>query len=208
MTDKELWKPAKGYEGIYEISSFGHIRSMSRIDPGGYHRTGKMMKPYAQKTGYLNIKLCDANGVRHGELIHRLVAKAFVDNPNGLPDINHKDENNQNNHANNLEWCTKAYNLAYGHHREKQSASLKKNKKVIAQLRKQAIGQRKPVIQESLTGEFIAGWPSVLEASRHGYCKASISDCCKGKQRTHAGFVWRYGVARSVEDAIKIIEGD
>ena len=117
----EEWKAIKGYEGLYEVSNFGRIKSLSRIVTlegrwGKYSRT-KGERIMAQmldgQKHYLMVSLCK-NGTVKRYLVHRLVAQAFVENPYNLPEVNHKDENKTNNHFENLEWCTHQYNSIYG----------------------------------------------------------------------------------------------
>ena len=108
----EVWKDISGFEGRYQVSSIGRIRSYARAR----YSEPKILKQFYDSDGYCCVNLCDAkNGIK-GKLtkIHRLVAKAFIDNPNKLPEINHKDENKRNNRVENLEWCTTQYNLTYG----------------------------------------------------------------------------------------------
>lgn len=104
----EEWRPAPGYEQDYDISSYGRVRS---------HRRGrvKILKPIMEAwNGYLMVSLFDMSGTAHKVKIHRLVAEAYLPNPAKLPSINHKDEDKTNNRADNLEWCTVAYNNTYG----------------------------------------------------------------------------------------------
>lgn len=117
---KEIWKDVTGYEGRYQVSNFGNVKrlSYSYIDSWG---TGRFrIKPEQlipsqvnKKSGYkmLDLRL---NNQRKRVYVHRLVAQAFIPNPNNLPQVNHKDENKLNNHVDNLEWCTHAYNQRYG----------------------------------------------------------------------------------------------
>ena len=102
----EIWKPIKGYEGLYEVSNFGRIKSI---------RFGKekIMKLQLKKNNYLDISLTK-DGKTKRFLIHRLVAEAFIPNPDNLPEVNHKDECKTNNNVNNLEWCDRVYNINYG----------------------------------------------------------------------------------------------
>lgn len=116
MTEEE-WRPIKGYEGLYEVSSFGRVRSLDRYVKTGYgsyrlHK-GKVLSPGKDKDGYLSVHLF-CNGKVHKRLVHRLVAQAFIPNPDNLPMINHKDEDKTNNSVDNLEWCTAKYNTNYG----------------------------------------------------------------------------------------------
>jgi len=108
----EEWRDVDGFEGRYQVSSLGRVRSFARES----YTTPKLLRIMHDKDGYCLVNLCDAKHGIKGKLsrVHRLVAKAFIDNPNGLPEVNHKDENKDNNCADNLEWCTTQYNLTYG----------------------------------------------------------------------------------------------
>ena len=163
---------------------------LGRIDAGGYHRKPKTLKPYQQRSGYLNIKLRDAHGNRSPHLVHRLVANAFIDNQNHYPQVNHIDENVKNNRVDNLEWCTVEYNLSYGNHRDHCAKTLKNNSTNNAKLRKFAENQRVPVKQINSDGIVINIWPSMSAASKLGFKVGRISDCCKGKQKEHHGYRW------------------
>lgn len=113
----EKFKPVQGYAGIYEISNLGRVKSLSRIierkDGNTRVTEDRIILPFLTKCGYHQIVLCK-DGVRKKHYIHRLVANAFIENPNKLPIINHKDENKLNNRVENLEWCSAYYNLRYG----------------------------------------------------------------------------------------------
>lgn len=113
----EIWKEIKGYEGLYEVSNLGRVRSVDRTvlyKNGQTHiHKGKLLVPGVGKTGYMQVCLCKNGEMKH-PLIHRLVAETFIPNPDNLPQINHKDENPSNNVLDNLEWCTAEYNLKYG----------------------------------------------------------------------------------------------
>ena len=106
----EIWKPVVGYENLYEVSNLGRVKSLK--DNKGRYRE-KIKSSSDNGRGYLNVYLCK-NGKGKRCYIHRLVAEAFLDNPNNYPIINHKDENKQNNHVSNLEWCDYEYNNTYG----------------------------------------------------------------------------------------------
>ena len=115
--EKEIWRPIKGYENLYEISSRGRIKSVDRYVKGRYgnlrFQKGGIRKTTCNSRGYPAIALCK-DGKYKMFNIHRLVAKAFIPNPDNLPEINHKDENKENNCVDNLEWCTRKYNMNYG----------------------------------------------------------------------------------------------
>ena len=113
----ELWRPIEGYEGLYEVSSYGRVRSLDRYVKTCYEayklQKGKILNPGKDKDGYLQVSL-HCNGKQHQRKIHRLVAQAFIENFDNLPMINHKDEDKTNNRVDNLEWCTAKYNANYG----------------------------------------------------------------------------------------------
>lgn len=109
----EQWRPIEGYEGLYEVSNLGKVRSLDRIDCTGRRLKGKILIPLMMKNGYLSVFLCKEGKAKHF-LIHRLVAQAFILNPEGLKEINHKDEDKTNNLVDNLEYCDRKYNMNYG----------------------------------------------------------------------------------------------
>ena len=118
---KETWKPIVGYEGLYEVSNLGRVRSLTRLSKFR-NRSGKLdervikgriMRPQKQRTGYLNVGLSKDGKVTLFR-VHRLVAAAFIANPEGLYEVNHIDEDKTNNRADNLEWCDHKYNNNYG----------------------------------------------------------------------------------------------
>lgn len=119
---EEIWKDIENFEGLYQISNLGRVKSVDRLmhvlDPKSKREYDKQVPECIRATnldskGYVMVTL-KKNGKTSRHRIHRLVAKAFIDNPNNLPQVNHIDENKENNHVNNLEWCTNAYNGAYG----------------------------------------------------------------------------------------------
>ena len=130
---KELWKNIKGYEGLYQISNLGNVKSLSRkVQFTNSHGTAvritktKILKPGKQGL-YLGVVL-RKDGIGKSYYIHRLLAEHFIPNPNNLPEVNHKDENKFNNDLNNLEWCTHQYNSSYGTISEKHSKANKGRK--------------------------------------------------------------------------------
>lgn len=120
LLPKQIWKDIPGYEGKYQVSNTGRVRSLN------YNRTGKtkVLKQNTNKLGYKSVFLCK-DGKFKRYYIHRLVALAFILNPNNYPIINHKDENPSNNYYKNLEWCTYEYNVNYGNCRKKISEANK-----------------------------------------------------------------------------------
>ena len=112
----EEWRPVVGYEGLYEVSNTGRVRSVDRF----YYRLhkGKVLSPTKDRYGYLTVTL-NCNGKSKTIKIHRLVAQAFLPNPDNLPQVNHKDEDKTNNNVTNLEWCDAKYNVNFGTRQER-----------------------------------------------------------------------------------------
>ena len=172
----EQWRMIPDYEGLYMVSNLGRVKSLN------YNGTGqeRIMKPTVYSGGYFRVKLWK-NKIPKLYLVHRLVAQTFIQNPDNLPEINHKDENPANNRVENLEWCDRKYNINYGTRTEKYIRTNTNGKK------------SKQVVQNSLDGEAIKVWPSTSEIQRQlGFRSGNISNCCKGRQKTAYGFVWKY----------------
>lgn len=152
----------KGYEGVYAITTCGKVWS---------YRTKKFLKTYQTSKGYEKVYLYKDNSVKH-PTIHKLVAMAYIPNPNNLPQVNHKDENKANNSVSNLEWCTNKYNSNYGTRNERMSKS--KMKKVLCI-------ELNRIFDSELQAE-----------SELGIGVARISECCSGKNKTAGGYHWQY----------------
>ena len=160
MTESEVWKDVVGYEGLYQVSNKGNIYSVERKDTVGRKCGGRMLQLSYHSNGYLRVNL-SKNVITKQHLIHRLVAQAFVPNQNNYLEINHKDENKANNNVENLEWCTREYNMNYGTRNER--ANQTQSKKVMAINIK--------------TGEILT-FNSTKEAVSEGYFDASRA--CRG----------------------------
>lgn len=177
----ELWKPVKDYEGLYEVSNFGNVRGLAIVTHNGHGsfvKSGKLLRPYVDKDGYLVVGLRD-HGRNKTAKVHRLVAQAFLPNPKNLPQVNHIDENKANNHLDNLEWCTNVYNLNYGHRSEKASRKLK------------AVKKGKRLYQYDLNGRLVKVWPSMHEMQRQlGFNRADVKQCAIGKVKQSYGYKW------------------
>lgn len=180
----EEWRDVVGYEGEYQVSNCGNVKSMTRrvkTKNGCYAiKTGKMLAKTLKKKGYLCVNLSSHGKAKCVE-IQRLVAIAFLPNPNNYPCVNHKDENKENNSADNLEWCTYSYNNAYGECRKKASESRINGK------------MSKRVYQYDMNMNLIGEYPSIAEVKRvFGYNSSKISLCARGKRKSAYGYVWKY----------------
>lgn len=174
----EKWKDIDGYEGLYQISNLGRVRRLPTevINSFGVRRFfegGGILNP-TNSQGYLIVDL-SRDGFRKHYLIHRLVAQAFLENPNNLPFVNHKDENKSNNIVDNLEWCTPQYNTNYGTSIERRSNSHRGKKHKFSHHKK----QWKAVSKYSKDGEFICTYPSMtIAAAETGNKVQNISNAC------------------------------
>ncbi len=143
----EEWRPVVGCVGLYEVSNYGRVRSLDRISQyNAYGKRidrpirGKVLKPQFDGMGnYLHVSITTKDGKHVSRNVHRLVAEAFVDNPLGLPEVNHKDEDKTNNRANNLEWCDHTYNNNYGSKKDstkgERNAAAKLTKETVLKIR-------------------------------------------------------------------------
>ena len=178
----EEWKDIPGYEGRYQVSNLGRVKSIARVCNVGqhsaaYHLPEKIMRPKVRKSGYSLVAL-NKDGVAKDAYIHRLVAQSFIPNEGGLPYINHKDENPRNNRVDNLEWCTPKYNANYN------GANIRGGLK-----------RRVAIVQKTLDGEFIKEWSSAKEAGelygRSG--SKNINNALRFPNRVTAyGYIWEY----------------
>jgi hypothetical protein len=199
MGTQEVWKDIPGYEGYYQVSNFGRVKSLPRkvYNRGGFHVSKeKILKQQLRKDRYYNIHLLK-EGVKKIFFVHRLVALAFIPNPNNYPDINHKDENPANNCVNNLEWCTEKYNMNYGTAIERRKASFAMNesfKKANAtKVRNNSRGAEIPIIGTSKKDNSLVSFRSMSEAERiTGISKGRISDCCHGRRLSAGGYYWKF----------------
>jgi hypothetical protein len=164
MTD-EVFVPIKGYEGLYEISNYGNVKSLK-------FNKERIMRNRKVTGGYLEVELY-RDSVSKACRVHRLVGDAFLEKFEGKIVINHKDGNKENNHVSNLEWCTYSHNNQHAY-------DTKLNDRVI------------PVNQYALNGMFIRKWDSIQQASNElSIQKSGISKCTKGQQKTCGGYLWK-----------------
>lgn len=190
----ETWKDIHGWEGLYQISDKGNVRSLDRTMERKNGRVlvccGKLLKPQPNSKGYLRVQL-KSPGKTSVLFVHRLVAEHFVENPK--PEeyeiVNHIDNNFQNNYWFNLEWTTPLGNIQHA----KKQGRLDRTKEWLSNQRKALEKYDKPVIgYDPLTGIRWRYFGSIQEADRNGYTASSVCKCCKGKRRLHKGLAWMY----------------
>lgn len=184
----EEWRNITGYEGLYQISNNGRVRSLDRtiVYKNGRKHCYKsvILKLQINKSGYLVVNL-----FRNKHLIHRLVAEAFIPNPENKPCVGHWDCNKHNNSAENLYWCTQLENINHPITRQRMSEGQGQNKK--------------RVFQYTLNNELVKVWSSETEVGENGYKIAAISRCCKGgyfdkkrnkwhNMKQHKGYRWSH----------------
>lgn len=164
---KEIWKDIEGYEGKYQVSNMGRIKFLK-------FKKIRILRSEKDVNGYLRVTL-HKNGIIKRYKVHRLVAQAFIPNPNNLPQVNHKDEDKTNNNVSNLEWCDAKYNMNYGTARKRM---IEKIQKVVIQI-------------DINTNVIVNIFPSVKEAkTQTGICH--ISSCCRNERKSAGGYKWKY----------------
>ena len=186
--NEEEWKAIQGYEGIYEVSNFGNVRSLPRFKRGNFDSKvlieGKTIKPVKNNRGYYIVQLSKNNKVKNFS-IHRLVAETFIPNPNNFPQVNHKDEDKSNNRVSNLEWMTLKRNINYGTRNKRMALTKGKNVKAFDD-----------------DGNFIMGFCSMAVAEKiTGINQGDISRCTLGKTKHAGGYVWKIVKQGGVSDA-------
>ena len=172
MMHKEIWKPIKGYELLYEVSNFGRVTSLRKTN--NQYSEHITIGSSDGNHGYLKVKLKNETGNKTFQ-VHRLVAEAFIHNPDNFPQVNHKDENKKNNCVDNLEWCDHLYNVNYG-----------------TRTKRSALHQGKPVYQLK-DGVVVSRFNSLMEAEREtGVNSRNIWRVLKGKRKHTGGYGWIY----------------
>jgi hypothetical protein len=187
---KEVWKDIEGYEGLYQVSNLGRIKSLSRNVYWGKTYASfrfeeeKILNYIYSKNGYLRCQLAK-DGKKHNYLVHRLVAMAFISNPDNKPEVNHIDGNKRNNYVTNLEWVTPSENQKHAF-----SVGLQKSKWGKANVR------AKSILQYDLEGNLIKEHGCILDAvkfiNKKPASRLYVTRCCQGKQKTAYGYVWKY----------------
>lgn len=172
---EEIWKIIDGYPN-YMVSNLGRVKTLN------YKRSGreKIMSLLDNGSGYFKVCLC-SNGKVKQLYVHRLVAQAFLDNPNNLPEVNHKDENPSNNYVSNLEYCDHKYNMIYGTKIERTTKACTNGK------------LSKKVFQYDLKGNFIKEFPSAAEVERQlNIPTQNVTSCCRGEYKYTHGYIFSY----------------
>ena len=175
---EEKWKAIEKYEGFYEVSNLGKVRSINRLvtytnGKKANHR-GNILKQTKAHNGYLRVCL-SKNNEKKSFQVHSLVAKAFVPKPKGKNQVNHLNEIKTDNRHVNLNWLTAKENINYGTGIERRAKS-----------------RGVKVSQLSKSGDIVKVWPSMSEAGRHGFDFRNIYACCIGRQKSHRGYRWQY----------------
>lgn len=184
---EEIWKQIKNYEGLYEVSNMGRVRSLPRKTT-----KGKIISPNVKKNGYLTVSLFK-DGKQNYKLIHRLVAEAFIDNPENKSYIDHVNTIKNDNRAENLRWVTQKENM-------NNPLTLKKineNETIKKGFWKGCFGKDNPrstpIIQLTLDGKIVQFWASAAVCKKEtGFSNSIIGEVCKGKRKEAYGYLWRY----------------
>lgn len=186
----EEWRDIEGYEGLYQVSNEGRVRSLDiEIDAYNFNakrnikyiKKGRILKQHSDKDGYMCVCLCRSPQDHKNQKVHRLVATAFIPNPQNLLEINHKDECKSNNVVENLEWCDKSHNMRWNDLCNRIGYKLRNH-----------LATSNKVYQYSMNGELVAVFDSTREAERQGYNHGCISNCVNGRIKTYKGCLWRY----------------
>ena len=181
----EIWENMKGFEGFYQVSNEGKGKSLDRVvemnNKWGTKtkvvKKGKLLTPHYYPNGYLFFTLT-VNGKKYQEPVHRAVAKAFIPNPQNLPEVNHKDEDKSNNCVENLEWCTHQYNNTYN------NKHLKVGNKLLNRT------DCSKIVYKYKNGTLVEEYPSASEAARqNNVCVSNIVQCCNGGFYLHNKWV-------------------
>ena len=184
--NEEIFVDIDGYEGKYKVSNLGNVKSL--IDSHGNPRE-KILKQIKDKFGYLHVILCKNGNIKNCK-VHRLVAKAFIPNPNNLPTVNHINEDKTDNRVYNLEWMNMSQQQRHGTCQQRRVAST--NYTEIAEKLTNRQDLSKQVYQYSLDLKLIKIWKSTAECGRNGYGRTAIASCCNGKRKSHKNFIWSY----------------
>ena len=173
MKYNEIWKSIKDYDN-YEVSNFGRVKSIKRIDTNNHPLPERILKQSRHKTGYMLTTLCK-NGINKTFWTARIIAKTFIINPDNKKEVNHINERVNDNRSINLEWVTSKENCNYGRRTERATTS-----------------RLKQVFQYDKNNNIIHVWASTKETIMGGFNQGNVSACCIGKRKTHKNFIWSY----------------
>lgn len=194
----EIWKRIEWADGNYYVSNLGNVKSEDFVvlckDGRTFPRKGQMLQGRDNGRGYLKVDL-RRNGVKRAYYIHRLVAEAFIPNPDNLPFVNHKDFNPGNNSVDNLEWTTPLGNVKYS----EAAGHYIRTDEWVERLTRSARAQAKPVIREGADGEKVYYY-SMSSARFDGFNPSEIHDCCNSATRKHKGYRWRYATPKEIAE--------
>ena len=191
---EEIWKDISGCNN-YQISNFGKVKSKQRI-ANNRLRKEKILKPSNNKKGYIQINIKDNNNCYKTFKIHRLVAEAFIPNPEHKEQVNHIDGNKRNNCVNNLEWCTQDENMAHSYKIGLRDKS--KMAENMRQLGRNSKGKQGHHIRNILqidkeTNKVLREWRCILDASKElNISNTSIQNACTKRSKTAGGYKWKY----------------
>ena len=191
---QEIWKDIKNYEGLYQISNLGKIKSLERKvkNQKGNRTVKEIILKCSEGKSYVQVTLSKKNNYKT-KLVHRLVAEAFIPNPNNLSEVNHIDGNKHNNNVNNLEWVSRYDNMQ---HAKKLGLinTLKGNKSYWYNKYGIEHSRSKKIVQiEKNNKKVIKIWNSLADVKRElGIHQSNICKCCEGKRKTTGGYIWKY----------------
>ena len=201
IENTEIWKPVIGYEGLYEVSSLGRVRSLDRIDSNNHPLKGVILKPYISNSGYLLVGLYKQQK-RDRKLLHRLVAEAFIPNPENKSEIDHintiktdntvflNEDGSVNYEKTNLRWTTRKENINNPLTKTKMRINARKPSKGKYGKKQH---RSKPIIQYDKEGNFIKEWECANDVERVlGISNKHIGSVCLGKRKSCGGYIWKY----------------
>ena len=201
IENTEIWKPIMGYEGLYECSNLGRVRSLDRIDSNNHPLNGVILKPYISNSGYLLVGLYKQQK-RDRKLLHRLVAEAFLPNPDNKPEIDHintiktdntvflNEDGSINYEKTNLRWTTRKENINNPLTKTKMQINARKPSKGKYGKKHH---RSKPIIQYDKDGNFIKEWDCANDVERVlGISNKHIGSVCLGKRKSCGGYIWKY----------------
>lgn len=172
--DKEIWKPIIGYEGLYEISNYGRVKSFTR-------KNTIILKAACNSSGYPQVMFSVKDKGNKTIAVHRLVAQAFCKGYSPDLHVNHIDGDKLNNHYSNLEWCTFTENMRHAYATGLKTGHLHKDNP-----------RSRSVVQLSKEGDYIKDYEIINDVKESGFNPGNVSQCCRGEKKTHKGFRWMY----------------